>query len=122
MEPQLISYQDLGTRLAPSATKVLVWRKHLGRQNQSTRDIPLEGAPRQIFSGPGSIKFAVPNFKIKTVRTDSYGRKSNRKVIEKINKENKNKMVNYICPIFRFATQIFNGPPLVKYRIYTTQI
>ena len=21
-------------------------------------------------------------------------------------------MVNYICPIFRFATQIFNGPPL----------
>ena len=27
----------------------------------------------------------------------------------KIKKENKTKMVNYICPIFRFATQTFNG-------------
>ena len=30
-------------------------------------------------------------------------------VIEKLKKEIKNKMVNYICPIFRFATQTFNG-------------
>ena len=29
--------------------------------------------------------------------------------MEKIKKENKNKVVNYICPIFRFATQPFNG-------------
>ena len=28
--------------------------------------------------------------------------------MEKINKENKNKVVNYICPIFWFATQTFN--------------
>jgi len=82
--PQLISYQDLGTRLAPSPTNVLVRRKHFWRQNHSTRDIPARVG--QIFSGPGSVKFAVPNFKIKTVRTDPYGRKSNRK-----NKEIKQK-------------------------------
>ena len=29
--------------------------------------------------------------------------------IEKIKKEYKNKVVNYICPIFQFATQTFNG-------------
>jgi len=28
--------------------------------------------------------------------------------MEKIKKENKNNVVNYICPIFRFATQTFN--------------
>ena len=28
--------------------------------------------------------------------------------MEKIKKE-QNKVVNYICPIFRFATQTFNG-------------
>ena len=28
--------------------------------------------------------------------------------MEKINKENKNKVVNYICPIFWFVTQTFN--------------
>ena len=27
----------------------------------------------------------------------------------KIKKESKTKMVNYICPIFRFATQTFTG-------------
>ena len=27
----------------------------------------------------------------------------------KIKKENKTKIVNYICPIFRFATQTFTG-------------
>ena len=43
--PQLISYQDLGTRLAPSPTNVLVRRKHSWRQNHSTSDIPLEGGP-----------------------------------------------------------------------------
>ena len=31
------------------------------------------------------------------------------RVIEKIKEENKNKVVKYICPIFRFATQTFNG-------------
>ena len=31
------------------------------------------------------------------------------RVIEKKNIENKNNVVNYICPIFRFATQTFNG-------------
>ena len=31
------------------------------------------------------------------------------RVIEEIKKENKNEVVNYICRIFRFATQIFNG-------------
>ena len=36
--PQLTSYQDLGTRLAPSPTNVLVRRKHSWRQNHSTRD------------------------------------------------------------------------------------
>ena len=30
-------------------------------------------------------------------------------VIDKINKENKNKVVNYTFPIFRSATQTFNG-------------
>ena len=30
------------------------------------------------------------------------------RVIEKIKRENKNKVVNYICPIFQFATQTFN--------------
>ena len=30
-------------------------------------------------------------------------------MIEKIKKENKNKVVNYICPIFRLAKQTFNG-------------
>ena len=30
-------------------------------------------------------------------------------VIEKINKENKNSVVNYIFSIVRFATQTFNG-------------
>ena len=29
--------------------------------------------------------------------------------IEKIKKEYKNKVVNYICPIFQFATPTFNG-------------
>ena len=29
--------------------------------------------------------------------------------MRKINKENKTKRLNYICPIFRFATQTFNG-------------
>ena len=32
-----------------------------------------------------------------------------RRVIEKIKKENKKKVVNYICPIILFATQTFNG-------------
>ena len=31
------------------------------------------------------------------------------RVIEKLKKEIKYKMVNYICPIFRFATQTFKG-------------
>ena len=31
------------------------------------------------------------------------------RVMGKIKKENKNKMVNSICPIFRFATKTFNG-------------
>ena len=31
------------------------------------------------------------------------------RVIDKIKKENKNKVVNYICPIYQFATQTFNG-------------
>ena len=31
------------------------------------------------------------------------------RVIKKIKKENENKVVNKICPIFRFATQTFNG-------------
>ena len=31
------------------------------------------------------------------------------RLMVKIKKENKNKMVNYICPIFWFATQTFNG-------------
>ena len=31
------------------------------------------------------------------------------RVVGKTKKEKKNKMVNYICPIFRFATQTFNG-------------
>ena len=31
------------------------------------------------------------------------------RVIEKINTENTNKVVNYSCPIFQFATQTFNG-------------
>ena len=30
-------------------------------------------------------------------------------MIEKIKKENKNKVENYICAILRFATQTFNG-------------
>ena len=114
--PQLISYQDLGTRLAPSPTNVLLRRQHSWpwRQNHSTRDIPARVG--QIFTGPGSVKFAVPNFKIKTVRNDPYGRKSNRK-----NKEIKQKWNGELYlpdQGFRFATQIFNGPPLVKYRIY----
>ena len=30
------------------------------------------------------------------------------RVIEKIKRENKNKVVKYVCPIFQFATQTFN--------------
>ena len=111
--PQLISYQDLGTRLAPSPTNVLVRRQHSslctdvlppsplpifswGRRGRLyTGYNTLGGKTTQratyqrgsaIFSGPGSAKFAAPNFKIKTVGTDPYGRKSNRK-----NKEIKQK-------------------------------
>ena len=36
---------------------------------------------------------------------DPYERKSGRKIY----KENKNEVVNYIFPIFRFATQTFNA-------------
>ena len=82
---ELIRDQDLGTRLTPSGTNVLVRRKHSWRQNHSTRDF-IPARVGQIFSGPGSVKFAAPNFKIKTVGTDPCGIKSNRK-----NKEIKQK-------------------------------
>ena len=82
--PQFISYQDLGTRLAPSPTNVLVGRSGNTVGGKTTQHIPARVG--LIFSGPGSVKFAVPNFKIKTVRTDPYSRKSNRK-----NKEIKQK-------------------------------
>ena len=60
---------------------------------------------RRIFSRPGSVKSWVPNFKFKTVKLIlTAGR-----VIEKIIKENKNRVVTYINPIFRFETQTFNG-------------
>ena len=49
--------------------------------------VPPPHPQEQNFSG-------VPNFRI---------------MIEKIKEENKTEMVSYICPIFRFATQTFNG-------------
>ena len=39
------------------------------------------------------------------------------RVIEKIKRENKNKVVNYICSIYQFATQTFSGG--YKRKIYT---
>ena len=50
------------------------------------------------LSRPGSVKFSILNFKIKTVSKLIL---TARKKIEKRKKANKNKMVNSICPIFR---------------------
>ena len=43
-------------------------------------------------------------------KLDPYGRKSERKIYkERKQKSKQNRTVNYICRIFRFATQTFNG-------------
>ena len=60
---------------------------------------------RRIFSRTGRVNSWEPNFKFKTVKLILTAGK----VIEKIKKENKNKVVTYIYPIFRFATQTFKG-------------
>ena len=70
-------------------------QKHLWRQNHNDKPVRVS----RIFSRPGSVKSWVPNFKLKTYSKLIL---TTGRVIEKINKENKNKVVNYICPIFRF--------------------
>ena len=66
-----------------------------------------EGVVRLGAGTQGKAQLEVPIFQIETFRIDPYSRKRDGKNIE-----NKNKVVNYIwhaCPIFRFATQTFNG-------------
>ena len=58
--------------------------------------------------GPAPFYQLIPNLDLKQL-TDHYGLG---RVVEKINtkcKGNKNKVVNYICPIFRLVLQTFNG-------------
>ena len=57
----------------------------------------------------------MPNLKL-----EQYGKLilTAERVIGKIKKENKNKMVNYICLIFWFATQTFNGDFKSKMNIH----
>ena len=70
-------------------------RKRLWRQNRNNKPLRVS----RIFIRPGSVKSSIPNFNIKNSKLiPTAGR-----VIGKIKKENKNKMVNYICPIFSTA-------------------
>ena len=69
-------------------------RKHLWRQNPNNKPVRVS----RIFSRSGSVKSSIPNFNINNSKLIlTAGR-----LIGKIKKENKNKnkMVNYICPIF----------------------
>ena len=72
------------------------------KQRKTSQDQP---GLQQTWTRAGSVKSSIPNFKIcfsKPILTGG-------RVREKREKENRIKVVNYICLLFRFATQTFHG-------------
>ena len=62
-----------------------LYQKYLWRQNHNDKPVKVS----RIFSRPGSVKSWVPNFEIKTV---NFSLRQELGVIEKIHKENTNKI------------------------------